>query len=207
VLAGQPTFTGTSHCDIQPTRGVGKLESISNKHLEQEHEPMDDPNDLTAIPAQEPDQHAPAIPLEQLVAEVYSDASPALQSRMLTQLVGQVYEASPVVERRRLLEQLLRPLGLLSIVAVANGIFAQFRLRGGWSELQLQTEDIQGIRSSDVMALVEHVQQVSVEAVDGLAQLLARSPVLAGSAAAALLTSWLMQRARSRRASDAEALG
>jgi hypothetical protein len=57
------------------------------------------------------------------------------------------------------------------------------------------------------MALVEHVQQVSVETVDGLAQLLARSPVLAGSAAAALLTSWLMQRARSRRASDAEALG
>jgi hypothetical protein len=206
VAGGRPTFTGTSHCDIQPTRGVGKLEPVSNKHLEKEHEPMENHDDLTAASVQASVQHAPAIPLEQLVAEVYSGASPALQSRMLTQLVGQVYEASPVVERRRLLEQLLRPLGLLSIVAVANGIFAQFRLRGGWSELQLQPQDIQGIRSSDVMALVEHVQQVSVEAVDGLAQLLARSPVLAGSAAAALLTRWLMQRARNRRASDAEAL-
>ena len=96
----------------------------------------------------------------------------------------------------------MAPLGLLSIVAVANGIFAQFRLRGGWSELQLQAQDIQRIRTSDVMALVEHVQQVSVETVDGLAQLLARSPTLAGSAAAALLTSWLLQRAKNRRATD-----
>ncbi len=163
---------------------------------------MDNSDDLTATPAQQPVQHAPAIPLEQLVAEVYSGASPTVQSRMLTQLVAQVYEAAPVVERRRLLEQLLRPLGLLSIVAVANGIFAQFRLRGGWSELQLQAQDIQRIRTSDVMALVEHVQQVSVETVDGLAQLLARSPTLAGSAAAALLTSWLLQRAKNRRATD-----
>jgi hypothetical protein len=200
VLAALETFTGTSHFDILPTRVVGKLESMVIKH--QEFDPMDKSKDFKATLAQEPAQHVPAIPLEQLVAEVYSGASPAVQSHMLTQLVGQVYEAAPVVERRRLLEQLLRPLGLLSIVAVANGVFAQFRLRGDWRELQVQLEDVQGIRASDVMALVEHVQQVSVEAVDGLAQLLARSPVLASSAAAALLMTWLLQRARNRRATD-----
>jgi hypothetical protein len=140
----------------------------------------------------------PEIPLEQLVAEVYAGASPAVKSRMLTQLVGHVYETAPVAERGRLLEQLLRPLGLLSLVAVANGIFAQIRLRNGWQDLHVRVEDAQKVRASDVIALVEHVQQVSVEAVDGLAKLLGASPILASSAAAVLLMTWLMQRQRAR---------
>lgn len=115
-------------------------------------------------------------------------------------LLGEVYEAAPVSERSRLVEQLMRPLGLLSLVAVAGGVFAGIRLRGGWPEFHVRLEDLPSVRASDVMALAEHAQQVSVEAVDGLAQVLAGSPVLAGSAAAALLVTLLVQRSRQRAA-------
>jgi len=115
-------------------------------------------------------------------------------------LLAEVYEAAPAVERGRLLEQLMRPLGMLSLVGIAGGIFAGIRFRSGWQEMHVRLEDIQNVHAAQVVALVDHAQQVSVESVDGLAQMLAASPALSGSAAAALLVSLLVQRARSRQA-------
>ena len=117
----------------------------------------------------------------------------------IPQLVGQVYASAPSSERSRLVEYLLRPLGVLSVAGVANGIFAKVLFRGGWQDVHVRTDDLQDVRASDVIALVDYAQQVSVEAVDGLAQLLAASPMMASSAAAALLVSTLLQRARARR--------
>lgn len=138
-----------------------------------------------------------------------SEAVALAAEQTIPDLVAQVYEAAPAAERGHLLEQLLQPLGALSLVAVANGIFAGLRFRGGWQELHVRLEDIQDVRANDVMALVDHAQQVSVEAVDGLAQLLLASPILSGSAAAVLLVSVLIRRARARASglaeSDAEA--
>ena len=116
----------------------------------------------------------------------------------VAELVGQVFEAAAPAERGRLLEQLLQPLGALSLVAVAGGIFAKLRFRSGWQDLHIRLEDARNVESSQVIALVDHVQQVSVETVDGLAQLLMNSPLMAGSAAAAALVGVLIQRARSR---------
>lgn len=120
----------------------------------------------------------------------------------ISQLVGQVYEYAPPAERKRLLEHLLRPLGVLSLVAIANGVFAKIRFRSGWPDLHVPLEEAQNVQASDIITLVDHVQQVSVHAVDGLADMLAQSPVMAGSAAAALLITVLVQRARTRRAGD-----
>lgn len=120
----------------------------------------------------------------------------------IAQLVGQVYESAPPAERSRLLEHLLKPLGVLSLVAVANGIFASIRFRSGWQEIHVRVEDAQNVQARDVITLVNYVQQVSIQAVDGLAGMLARSPVMAGSAAAALLMTLLLQRAQSRRSRD-----
>lgn len=120
----------------------------------------------------------------------------------IAQLVGQVYESAPPAERSRLLEHLLKPLGVLSLVAVANGIFASIRFRSGWQEIHVRVEDAQNVQARDVITLVNYVQQVSIQAVDGLAGMLARSPVMAGSAAAALLMTLLLQRAQGRRADD-----
>lgn len=146
-------------------------------------------------------------PLQQgLIAELrwelYESAPPALRSHMLAQLIGHVYESAPPVVRSRLLEHLLRPLGVLSLVAVANGVFAKIRFHSEWQHLQDRVDDAQNVRVSDVIALADHAQQVSVEAVNGLAQMLSASPLMAGSAAAAVLVTVLMQRSRSRRAED-----
>lgn len=123
-------------------------------------------------------------------------ALPGCQASDLSvpQLVAQVYEAAPLADRRQLLERLLRPLGVLSLVAIAGGIFAKVRLRAGWQDFHVRIEDTLPVRPSDVVALVEHVQQVSIEAVDGLAHWLTASPALASSAAAALLATILLQR-------------
>lgn len=127
---------------------------------------------------------------------------PTSDETAIPTLVAQVYESAPTDDRRRLVETLLRPLGVLSLVAIANGIFAKIRFRSAGQDLNVRIDDLQNVHAADMVALVHHAQQVSVETVDSLAQLLGSSGALAGSAAAALLIGLLVQRARSRHGSQ-----
>jgi hypothetical protein len=120
------------------------------------------------------------------------------------QLVAQVYESAPPALRSRLLEQLLKPLGILSLVAVANGIFANIRFHSGWPDMHIDRRCPKRTEQR-CDALVERVQQVSVESVNGLARMLLDSPVMTSSATAALLVTVLMQRTRTRREGDGDA--
>jgi hypothetical protein len=120
----------------------------------------------------------------------------------IAQLVADIYEAAPPAHKRSLLEHLLRPLGVLGLVALADGIFAKIRFRAGWPELHVRVEDVQNVQAGDVVKLVDYVQQVSSQSVDGLVQILAATPMMTSSAAAVLLVTILMQRARSRRVDD-----
>jgi hypothetical protein len=148
------------------------------------------------LPAVGPGRRAPNTPVAQRVLAVFEAASPVVRSRMLTQLVVTAFESASPVVRRHLLERLLRPLGLLSLAAVAGGIFAKIRLRGNWQDMQVQIEDVQNVSPNDLIALVDHVQQVSVEAVTGVAQVIAASPWMAGSAVAAVLVTVLLRHSR-----------
>ena len=122
----------------------------------------------------------------------------------IAQLAGQVYEAAPAAERCRLLEHLMQPLGALSLVAVANGVFAKLWFRSGWRELHIQPDDAQRVRVGDVVKLIDYVQQARVEVIDDLAQLIASSPMMAYSTAAAVLVAALVQRAQIRKAGKSE---
>ncbi|APW43543.1 hypothetical protein [Rhodoferax saidenbachensis] len=143
-------------------------------------------------------QTAP-IPIEQLAAEVYDSAPPPVQDRMVSLLVGKIYESAPVAERSNLVTSLMKPLGVLSLVAVANGIFANIRFRNDWPDVQVRPDDVQNIRAQDVVDLANYAQQVSTQVLDGLARIVTGSPVLATSAAAALLIHMLVQRQQTRR--------
>jgi hypothetical protein len=119
----------------------------------------------------------------------------------IPQLVGTVYAAAPASERSRILEQLIKPLGALSAVTVAGGIFAQFRLGNShWPALQMAPDQARRIKVGDVVMLAEHVQQVSLQALNGLGQVLTTSPVLMGSTATAMLLAalamWTQNRTR-----------
>lgn len=113
-------------------------------------------------------------------------------------LLAQVYDIAPPSERTRLLTQLMQPLGVLSLVAVAGGVFAKLRFRDAPGPLNLRIEDTLLIGAEEVRALAEHAQQVSVETVDALQLWLNQGPVLAGSAAALLLVQLLRRRAAHR---------
>lgn len=138
--------------------------------------------------------------------ELLPSAEPDLPTEEIPidELVGKVYEAAPPTLKTRLLEQLLRPLGVLSLVVLADGIFAKIRFRGGWPDMHVRLEEVASVQARDVIILVNRVQQVSLEALDGLAQIIAASPMMASSAAAAVLVTLLLKRARTRRDSDRE---
>jgi hypothetical protein len=128
----------------------------------------------TGLPPDRPGQSDQDIP--QLVAQLYCDASPP--------------------EKSRLLELLVRPLGLLPLFALADGVFARIWFRNGQDRLNIKVEDALAVSGSDIATLVSYVQQSSVEVLDGLLQIINTSPVLAGSAAAILVMLALQRRAR-----------
>ena len=113
-------------------------------------------------------------------------------------LIGQVYESAPPNLRARMLEHLMRPLGILSLITIANGIFASIRLRNPSTDVMVAIEDTSAVQPNDVVKLADWVQQVSVEAFDSLAKLLSTSPVLTRSTAAVVLLSLLVQHSRRR---------
>lgn len=163
---------------------------------------MNPDNTLKVPTADESATSTPGIPLADSVAEVYDAAPVVVRNWMLSQLVVAAFKAAPPLVRRQLLERLIRPLGLLSLAAVAGGIFAKIRLRSGWENLQVQIEDVQNVNTRDLIALVEHVQQVSAETVAGVARIIADSPWMAGSAISAVLVTMLVRSARAARCDD-----
>jgi hypothetical protein len=117
---------------------------------------------------------------------------------LLPALVAKVYAEAPPAVRGRLLEHLLRPLSLLSLAAVANGLFARLTMNDGWVQRSISMDDANQVDSGDVIALVHHVQQVSVQAMESLSKVIIASPVLASSAAAAMLLTLLAKQRRNR---------
>lgn len=140
--------------------------------------------------------------IETLVVDTYESAAPSEKARLVSLLVGKVYADSPLEEKSHLVEQLMRPLGILSLLAIANGIFASIRFHGDWANLQSRVAYLQKIDASDVVALASYAQEASIQAVDGITGLLSNSGTLAGSAAALILVRILSERAKRRRESD-----
>ncbi|MEO7108071.1 MAG: hypothetical protein ABIZ09_16975 [Rhodoferax sp.] len=142
------------------------------------------------------------IPLEQLVQEVYADFEPPAQEQMLAQLVGKVFDDAPMPVRAQLLEHLLRSVGVLALIVIANGVFGKICLRGGLPLTTLNPDDIRIVRPVDVTALTVHVLHTSADALSGLSNVLLSAPALDGSAATTTLLRLLLQHAQSRRSGD-----
>lgn len=123
----------------------------------------------------------------------------------IPELVGKIYDVAPTTERCRMLEHLIKPLGALALVGVCNGIFAKIWFRSGWSSLHIQPEDAQIVQGIDVISLARYVQQANAEVINGLASMLTTSPMIAYSAAAAMLVTVLVRRTQTRRAGYGEA--
>lgn len=114
-------------------------------------------------------------------------------------LVGEIYESASAPERVSLIEQLMSPLSLLAVFAVANGLFARLWFQRGFQDNRIRIEDTYVVGKADIAALTSFVQQVSMETIDGVAQVVANSPGLAATAAAALLLATIGRKLREAR--------
>jgi len=127
------------------------------------------------------------------------------QGKAVSLLIAQVYESASPPLKARLLQRMIAPLGVLATVAVAHGAFARLKLQTGWQDLQgLQslTPELQKISADDVVALADRVQLLGTDALLRLADVISQSPVLASSAAAAVLMGLLVRGAQQAPATE-----
>jgi hypothetical protein len=126
------------------------------------------------------------------VSDEFDEVRPALRNQRTRQpapaarLLVRLYGAARLPLRARLLECLVKPLGPLGLVAVAAGAFGDFLYRGG---ARATMDDVARYSNEQVGELARFVEQVSPEALQECARLLAENPVgmAAFSASAAML--------------------
>lgn len=104
-------------------------------------------------------------------------------------LVARLYLAADQPLRAKLLACLVRPLSFLGLMAIATGAFARFLLVGGASGVTVAVEDAARFSSAQIFELARFVEQVSPQALQQFARLIAASPLGAAafSASAAVL--------------------
>ena len=122
-----------------------------------------------------PDQAAP------------SAAAEAQGAALVPLYVSGVIREAPVSFRAQLIETLMRPMGALGLVAVANGVFAAVRQRHGWDRLQVTLDDAARITADQVLELSSYLQQAAPEVFRSVGELVSRQPAVAGGLSAILL--------------------
>jgi hypothetical protein len=107
----------------------------------------------------------------------------------VARLISRAYGAAGAPLRATMLACLVRPLGSLGLVAVASGAFAGLLRPGGERATGLSLDEVGSYSNDQVFELVRFVEQVSPDAIQQVATLLADSPVgvAAFGAAAAML--------------------
>ena len=110
--------------------------------------------------------------------------------------VAGLYRHAQAGLRAQLLERLLRPMGVLGLVAVADGVFAALRHRHGWQRLQVTVEDTALVSADQVFQLAAYLQERSPEAFQALGDLLAHQPAALATVSGALLWDLLRRGGR-----------
>lgn len=125
-------------------------------------------------------------------------------SAEVPRLVSRLYAAANWPLRAKLLACLLRPLGSLGLVAIASGAFAGFLQRGRAADAAVIVEKATRFSSEQIAELTRFVEQVSPDAVQQFASLVADNPMgmtAFSASVAALLLHALGRSTPSRRAS------
>ena len=93
----------------------------------------------------------------------------------IPRLVSRLYRASSRSLRAQLLDCLLRPLGPLGLLAISSGAFASFLLRKRGASATL--DDATRFSGEQIAELARYVEQVSPEALQQFASMVADNPV------------------------------
>ena len=117
----------------------------------------------------------------------------------IARVVSRVYSAANDAIRADMLVHLLRPLGLLGLVAVASGAFARLMRRDGIVPDTISAEDVVRYSSEQVRELKLFVHEVNPDALQPLVEQLVQNTM----GVAALSTAALVLLLRSSRRSPA----
>lgn len=128
--------------------------------------------------------------------------APAAGTGRLARLVARLYSSSSLAVRARLVACLVRPLSPLGLAAVAAGAFTVVLSRSGQGGLSVAVAvaDVARFSKEQIAELARFVEQVSPEALQQAAGLIADNPFSVGSFAAsvALLLTLELRRAAAR---------
>lgn len=124
------------------------------------------------------DHATPELPTEVSTASVLPE---------VPRYVSQLFDAAPVGVRAQLIETLMRPMGVLGLVAVAGGAFAAVRQRNGWQHLRVTLDDAARITADQIQELSTYLVQAAPEVFSQIADLLDRQPLLMSSLSTVLL--------------------
>lgn len=113
-------------------------------------------------------------------------------------LASRLYASAGLVQRSRIVATLLRPLGPLALVAVASGAFASLLHQANTAGSTGLIHEMANFTREQVFELARFVEQVSPDALQQMAGVIAENPlgVSAFGAAAAMLLAGAV-RARS----------
>jgi hypothetical protein len=100
-------------------------------------------------------------PLDISVRPAIATDDAARSPQGIAAAVGRIFECSPAPAQARLLHTLLQPLGALSLLGVANGVFGRIWLRQGFGPLRIGPGELPDVDVIHVVMLVEHVLQAS----------------------------------------------
>ena len=117
----------------------------------------------------------------------------------IARVVSRVYRGANGAIRADMLAHLLRPLGLLGLVAVASGAFARLMRRDGIVPDTISAEDMVRYSSEQIRELTLFVHEVNPDALQPLVDQLAQNTM----GVAALSTAALVLLLRSSRRSPA----
>lgn len=123
-------------------------------------------------------------------------STPQTSLPQVPRYVSEVFEAAPVGVRAQLIETLMRPMGVLGLVAVAGGAFAAVRQRNGWQHLRVTLDDAARISADQVQDLATYLVQAAPEVFGQIADLLSRQPMLVSSLSTVLLLHALQRVGR-----------
>jgi len=110
----------------------------------------------------------------------------------VARLISRLYATANAPLRARMLAGMLRPLGTLSLVAIAAGAFAGFLHRGSHEGVRVALDDVGRYTNDQIFELARFVEQVSPEALQQVATLVADNPV--GVAAFSVSVAMLLLR-------------
>ena len=150
---------------------------------------------------QEDGMPTPAPPTQNLPASVAPPA-PAThltpRSNALVPLwTSGLYAEADTALKVQLVECLMRPMGALGLVAVADGVFAALRHRHGWQRLQVTADDLVSVSADDVYQLAGYLLEAAPEAFGRVVHLLASNPTALATVSGVLL--WQALRSAGRR--------